>query len=168
MAIAKGLRMQIGVTQTVAIALHEMVEVLENVEPIWVPCAPIHCQWLVRWRNQLVPLFDPMIWCGTVRAEGVETVARFHAIVSFETGDPNRLGFGCLALHAFPAAMAVDDQSACALPNARWAHIAHSCFRDGTAIMPILNLPAMFDRMAEGSLEPLRVQHASIGEALTV
>ncbi len=167
MATARALRMQIGATQTVAIALHEMVEVMENVEPIWVPCAPSHCQWLVRWRNQLVPLFNPEIWCGAARVDGIDTVARFHAIVSFETGDPNGLGFGCLALQTFPAAMAVDDQNACALPGVRWAHIAHSCFLDDTAIVPILNLPAMFDRMADGSFEPLQGQVASIGEPVT-
>ena len=166
MATARALRMQIGATQTVAIALHEMVEVMENVEPIWVPCAPTHCQWLVRWRNQLVPLFDPQIWCGAGGVEGVETAARFHAIVSFETGDPNRLGFGCIALQAFPAAMAVDDQSACALPNARWAHIARSCFLDDIAIVPILNLRAMFDQPSDASLEPIRAHVSPIGEAV--
>lgn len=156
--------MQIGATQTVAIALHEMVEVIENVELTWVPCAPSHCQWLVRWRNQLVPLFDPEIWCGAVRAERVAAVARFHAIVSFETGDSNTLGFGCLALQSFPAAMAVDDESACRLPGARWASIAHSCVLDDTAVMPILNLPAMFGRMPDGSIESLRFQPSLVEE----
>jgi chemotaxis signal transduction protein len=146
MATAKALRLQLSAMQTVVIALHEMIGVIEDVVPIYVPRAPAHCRYLVSWQDQLLPSFDPLEWCGIALTQGKREIAQFHAIVSFETEDASGFAYGCIALQSFPAALDVDDGNACPLPSPRWRTIAHACFRDGDAIVPILDLAAMFGR----------------------
>ncbi len=164
MATARALRLQIGATQSVAIALHEMIEVIEGVEPIQVPRAPRHCQTLVRWRDRLIPIFDLANWCEFERGDATAGVARFHAILSYDSGDPDGPGYGCLALDAFPVAIAVDDQMACALPAELWAPVSLSCFREGEAVLPVLHLAALFDpkvRGADLAVEAAHYHHTS-------
>ncbi|MSQ20559.1 MAG: hypothetical protein EXR39_13615 [Betaproteobacteria bacterium] len=148
MAIAKALRLELSATQSVAIALHEMIAVIEDVKLIHVPRAPAHCRFLVLWQEQLLPLFDPLEWCAAT-ANARRGSAQFHAIVSYETAIADRFALGCIALHSFPAAIEVDDADACALPAPRWRSIAHACFLDGDVMIPILDLAAMFGRPME-------------------
>ncbi len=165
MAIASALRLQIGATQMAAIALHEMIEVIEGAEPIQVPRAPRHCQFIVRWRDMLIPIFDLANWCDFEPAGATNKVAPFHAIVSYESGDPERPGFGCLGLASFPVTIRVDDQAACALPAKRWSAVALSCFKDGPPVVPILHLSALFDPKVRGADRddgtPIRVRAAA-------
>jgi chemotaxis signal transduction protein len=146
MATAKALRLQLSATQSVVVALHEMTAVVEDVIPIYVPRAPAHCRYLVAWQGQLLPTFDPLEWCGIAAAKGKGEAAQFHAILTYETGDANGFGYGCIALRSFPNALDVDDVNACPLPAPRWESIARSCFLDGEDIIPILDLAAMFGR----------------------
>ena len=145
MAIASALRLQVGAAQMAAIGLHEMIEVIEGAEPIHVPRAPRYCHAMVRWREMLIPIFDLANWCGFDAGGATGGAARFHAILSYESGDPQRPGFGCLGLESFPVTIQVDDQAACALPAKLWSAVALSCFRDGPSIVPILHLSALFD-----------------------
>lgn len=156
MAIAKALRLELAAAQSVAIGLHEMIAVTEEVTPIHVPRAPSHCRSLVAWQTQLLPLFDPLEWCGENDTNAKRDSAKFYAIVSYETGSAEGFALGCIALRSFPAAVDVDDANACMLPSQRWQTIAHACFLDGDAMIPILDLAAMFGRPME-QLAPAEV-----------
>jgi len=141
MASSRAILIEYASGQYAAVAFAQMEEVLDAPALIPVPLAPIHCNTLVEWHDDWIPLFDLGIWCGSQEQE----VKRFGVVVSYQQNRDTSRCYGSLRSITFPRIVEVDDSSAAPLPDPLWNGFAKACFRDGDRVIPVLDLPALFE-----------------------
>ncbi|MDE2117166.1 MAG: chemotaxis protein CheW [Betaproteobacteria bacterium] len=141
MASSQAILIEYASGQCAAIAFAHMEEVLDAPALIHVPLAPSHCDTLVEWHGDWIPMFDLGIWCGSQE----QNAKRFCVVVSYrQNRDTPRL-YGSLRSVSFPRIVEIDDSAAAPLPDPRWNGFARACFRDGDQVVPVPDLPALFE-----------------------
>lgn len=141
MASSRAILIEYASGQYAAVAFAHMDEVLDAPVLIHVPLAPPHCDTLVEWHGDWMPLFDLAIWCGSQEQEA----KRFCVVVSYRQDSETPRLYGSLRSVAFPRIVEVDDAAAAPLPDPLWNGFASACFRDGDRVIPVLDLPALFE-----------------------
>ena len=145
MARSRAILIEYASGQYAAVAFAHMEEVLDVAVSIRVPLAPPHCGMLVEWHGDWIPLFDLDVWCGAQEQEA----KRFCVVVSYRQSRDAPRCYGGLCSVAFPRIVEVDDAAAAALPGPKWSGFASACFRNGAGVIPVLDLPALFETPGE-------------------
>lgn len=147
MAKAQAILVEYVEDRWAALAFGDMVEVLDQPSCSSVPLAPRHCDALLEWHGDWLPVFDLGVWSG---AEADEP-KRFCAVVSYRQGEQRR--YGVLRSLSFPRIVEVDDEAAAPLPDPRWRGFARACFRSGEQAVPVLALRELFETADAGKGE---------------
>jgi chemotaxis signal transduction protein len=132
-----------------------MTEVLAVGDTIAVPLAPPYCRELLRWNDELLPVFDLRAWHGTPAADAPSLLA----VVAYQERPGAPLRRGCLRVATFPKVITVDDAQACPLSAPAWAPLALSCFRDEDGAVPILSLGKLFNFIPGSGLQEPQSGH---------
>ncbi|MDX8378371.1 MAG: chemotaxis protein CheW [Mariprofundales bacterium] len=122
-----------------AIPIGQSIAILAHIKQLNIPSAITHCNSMIRWQAQLLPVMDiAKIW----QANNSIKVTSRHAwlIVGWE-----ETGLGCLTIHSIPRRIQVTKEMACAIPNDEpLAYAAAGCFKDGMRNVVILNCKTLF------------------------
>ncbi|MGE5466174.1 MAG: chemotaxis protein CheW [Ignavibacteria bacterium] len=145
MADARAILIEYAAGRCAAIAFADMVEVLQAPTSVPVPLAPAHCDALLGWHDDWLPIFDLAAWQGAP-AQGD---AGFCAVVRYRDAAGARR-HGALRCLAFPRIAEVDDANAAPLPDAVWRGFARACFREAGEAVPVLSLAALFGTSPQG------------------
>jgi chemotaxis signal transduction protein len=140
MTISRALRLEAAGGCAVAVAPHDVVEILAEAKTTPVPLAPDHCRELIAWRDEMLPVFDLGRWRDPHAPAG-----KLLAVVAYQKSANDPVTHGCLRLDAFPKMISVDDLQACPLPDPSWRAIALSCFQDHDKAIPIVSLERVFN-----------------------
>jgi len=141
MASSRAILIEYASGQYAAVAFAHMEESLDAPALIHVPLAPPNCDALLEWNGDWIPLFDLGIWCGSQEQD----VKRFCVVVSYRQNCDTPRCYGSLRSVTFPRIVEVDDSAAAPLPDPLWNGFAKACFRDGDRVIPVLDLPALFE-----------------------
>lgn len=141
MASSKAILIEYANKQYAAIALAHMEEVVDTPMSIPVPLAPLHCNTLVEWRGDWLPMFDLNIWSGSSK----NNEKHLCVVISYRASHGAPLRYGCLRSISFPHIVEVDDSAAAALPGSQWKGFAKACFDMEGQATPILDLAALFE-----------------------
>ncbi len=141
MASSRAILIEYASKQYAAIALAHMEEVLDAPVSIQVPLAPPHCNTLVEWHNDWLPLFDLKTWSGSPKDEE----KHFCVVISYQPSQGTSRFYGCLRSISFPHIVEVDDSAAAPLPTPQWKGFAKACFTMGKQATPVLDLAALFE-----------------------
>lgn len=132
--------LNLGSDRSVALGEREVLHLLPEPQLFDVPLAPDYCAQVLRWQDQLLPVWDLRVWLGD-HSEHPELVA----IVGYQRHVRQTPLFGALLLAEPPVRLQVSDELACGLPEGiPWPDIACSCFLHGQGPVPILDLNKMF------------------------
>lgn len=121
-----------------AIAEYEIIQYLTNQMTYTLPHAALHCQKVVYWHDQLIPVMNLSI-PTKIHEEHI-------AMLVYQTMPNMPLQYLALAIDAPPVKITVSDQAACPLPQsnlALWEQCAKSCFLYQSIPTPILNIAAL-------------------------
>ncbi|MDH3601477.1 MAG: chemotaxis protein CheW, partial [Candidatus Tectomicrobia bacterium] len=108
-----------------------------------VPQTPLHCQQVLLWEGETLPVIDLTAWLTGQPAE------RAHASVGI-VGWQERLGtipqYGALLFTGMPQKVQVRDEQVCDLPEqpSAWKAVAISCFQHDGQPVPILDVLHIF------------------------
>ena len=141
MASSRAILIEYASEQYAAIALAHMEEVLNAPVSIHVPLAPLHCDTLIEWRGDWLPLFDLNTWSGLLKDEA----KHFCTVISYQPTQGASRHYGCLRSISFPNIVEVDDSAAAPLPSTQWKGFAKACFTMGKQTIPVLDLAALFE-----------------------
>lgn len=124
-----------------AVATRVLLHLLDNPQVFAVPCTPSYCRHAVFWQNRLLPVMDM-----AARLGGPPQQSSLLAVACYVDPLDTVPRFGALALSAVPVPVAVNDNTACALPEqpAGWSGLALSCFEHHGQPVPILHLGRIF------------------------
>lgn len=145
MASSKAILIEYAKELYAAIAFAHMEEVLDEPASIHVPLAPLHCNTLIEWRGDWLPLFDLNIWSGSLKDEA----KHFCAVISYQSSQDASRRYGCLRSISFPHIVEVDDLAAAPLPHPRWKGFAKACFKRSEQAIPVLDLAALYETPAK-------------------
>ncbi len=139
-------RLTLGEGVQAAVSERELVHLVESPALLTVPTCPYFCQWVLVWHERLLPTIDLAAWLhGAPMTHGERTLA---GIVAYQSAPDVMPDYGALLLTGIPERLRVTDDQACALPEhpGGWHELAWSCFRQGEAALPILDLPHLFSQ----------------------
>lgn len=148
MASSKAILIEYANGQYAAIALAHMEEVLDTPVSIHVPLAPLHCDALIEWRGDWLPLLDLNTWSGSLKGEA----KHFCTVISYQPSQGARRRYGCLRSISFPHIVEVDDSAAASLPAPQWKGFVKACFTMDKQVVPVLDLAALFETPSKQNL----------------
>jgi hypothetical protein len=133
--------LDVGGGQRVALGAAEVVHLLSELPQRFpVPRAPARCRDVFLWEDRPVPLAN---LSGTPPPSSVSGLV---AVVAFDSGRPGSASYGGLQIATVPRRCRVGDEDAATLDAVAPALqvIAHAAFRQDGAVVPVLDLPALF------------------------
>jgi chemotaxis signal transduction protein len=126
-----------------AVAAHEMIHLIPSPTLFEIAQTPYHCRQVLIWQDKILPAMDLAAW---LQGHPVQRSQCSAGIVAYQNQPETAHQYGALLLTGTPARVSVSDAQACALPDEPkgWEILAMSCFSDGNATIPILDLPYIF------------------------
>lgn len=143
MATATAWIVQLAGGWPVALGEREMTHVVERPVLQDIPQTPGHCQQVLLWEEDMLPVLDLTAWLtGQPAARAGATVG----IVGWQEQPEAPPQYGALLFTGIPQKVRVQDNQICDLPiqPAGWASVAVSCFHHNEQAVPILDVPALF------------------------
>ncbi len=126
-----------------AVGERQMVHLVE--EPIieHIPYTPAHCQHVLLWEGELLPMMDLAVW---LTGQATERVRQSIGVVRWQDHPDTAPQYGALLFTGVPQKVQLMDEQACSLPEqpTGWQAIALSCFRHDDQPVVILDLPRIF------------------------
>jgi hypothetical protein len=130
-----------------AVGMRVLMQIIDSPKLHLVPFAPPHCQHVLAWQGQLLPVVDMAVLLGYD-----PQAPRLLAITGHQehAGDPTQ--FSALLLSAPPVAIIVGNDQVCSLPvqPEGWEKYALSCFGHRGEEIPVLHLGRIFARPGNG------------------
>ena len=126
-----------------AVGERELRHIIEQPMLKGIPQTPIHCQNVLLWESEMLPVLDLAAWLtGTPTQLSPQTAG----IVGWQADADGPVQHGVLMFTGVPRKVVVRDEQACDLPDTApgWQTVAVSCFRHDDNAIPILNLPYLF------------------------
>ncbi len=126
-----------------AVGSRVLVHLIDQPEIFSIPCTPAYCSHVALWQDQVLPVMDIAARLGVLRP----VAPKLLAVACYQEASGGGISYGAIQLAALPVAIAVDDATACALPEQlpRWRELAISCFDyQGIGPVPILHLGRLF------------------------
>lgn len=126
-----------------AVGERDMIHLVEKPMLATIPYTPSHCQRVLLWENELLPIMDLTMWLIGQSAEGANSSS---GIVAWQDRPEATPQYGVLLFSGLPRKVRVKDEQSCALPEqpSGWQTVAISCFRYDDQPVPILDLPRIF------------------------
>lgn len=124
-----------------AVGVAELFYLLDQPALHFIPCAPAHCCHLLPWETLLLPCADPSAW--VLDTPAASHPARLAAVIGYLQAD-GRTAYGALRLAGMPQRITVTDIAPCALPQPRWAAVAHTAFIHQEQMVAVLALDRLF------------------------
>lgn len=126
-----------------AVAEREMIHLVEHSTFETIPQTPLHCQQVLLWEGELLPVMDLTAWLTG------QPAGRAHAsvgIVGWQEGPGMAPQYGALLFTGPPEKVLVKDEQVCDLPEqpSGWEAVAISCFSHDGQPVPILDMPHIF------------------------
>jgi chemotaxis signal transduction protein len=126
-----------------AVGDRQMVHIVE--EPIFerIPHTPAHCQHVLLWEDELLPMMDLAAW---LTGKPAESVRQSIGVVRWQAHPDTAPQYGALLFTGIPQKVSLRDEQACRVPEqpAGLDAIALSCFRHDDQPVAILDLPHIF------------------------
>lgn len=133
-----------GSGHVAAVGARQQVHLMYDPQVVDVPATPHHCSQVVFFGAHCVPVFDFARWL--VDHHSAED-RHYLGLYAFTSGVDAATHYGALWMASPPKRIEVDDSMATALPEnpaGRWQQVARSCFEEGGAPVPILDLRRLF------------------------
>jgi len=127
----------------VAMGEHEMVHFVEHPVCADIPHTPTHCQQVLWWEGEILPVLDLTAW---LTGQPAERTCTGVSIVRWQEGPDAAPQYGALLCTGIPQKVRVKDEQVCDLPvqPSGWQEVAISCFRHNGYPVPIVDLPYIF------------------------
>ncbi len=127
----------------VAVGEREMIHLVEAPILEAIPQTPLHCQYVLLWEGEILPVMDLTAWL-TGRPAILDRIS--VGIVGWQEEAGVTPQYGALLFNHIPQKVTVDDSQLCDLPESPlgWREIAISCFRHDDQPIPILDVPRLF------------------------
>lgn len=144
--------LNIGADMRVAVAYHEMEQVLLD-EPVFhIPCAPSYCNQAIIRYNRVLPLMNiaALLQPGANIEKGNTAIG--VAVYQEAPGKP--LHRGCMQLTSNPKSALIKDEYFCDLPtdSELWEDISLSCFMFEKRVIPVIDLAVLFSSQLRDKL----------------
>ena len=132
----------------IALPIHAGVELVEQPRVVPVPGMPHFCLGLVAWQGRQLPLVNLQAYLQAPQASQVAPVYSHALIVAYQTERGRPIEYGALCAPFLIRMIEVADDQQCPLPagQARWTHIAISCFQHQDQAVPVLDPARIFGR----------------------
>lgn len=126
-----------------AVGEREMAHLIEMPILEAIPQTPLHCQYVMLWEGEILPVMDLTAWL-TGRPAMLDHIS--VGIVGWQEEAGGTPQYGALLLNQVPQKVAVDDTQFCDLPESPpgWREVTISCFRHNNQPIPILDVPRLF------------------------
>jgi chemotaxis signal transduction protein len=126
-----------------AVGERQMVHVVEQPILEHIPYTPAHCQHVLLWEGEMLPVMDLVVW---LTGQDTEHVRGSISIVRWQESSDAIPQYGALRFTGMPQKVHVSDNQACGLPAqpAGWQAVALSCFCHDDQSVVILDLPRIF------------------------
>ena len=143
MAEAMAWIVHLDANMCIAMGEHEMVHFVEHPVCDDIPHAPAHCQQVLWWEGELLPVLDLTAW---LTGQSVERTHAAVGIVRWQEQSDAAPQYGALLCTGIPQKVRVKDEQVCDLPiqPSGWKDVAISCFRHNSHPVPIVDLPYIF------------------------
>ncbi len=124
-----------------AVGVRILLQIIDRPTLHDVPRTPPYCRSVLSWQGRLLPVMDLAARLGSS-----PQAPQYLVVVGYQDSPDEPTRFGALLVSAPPAAIAVGDAQACALPEqpADWGKFACSCFEHEGAAIPVLHLGRIF------------------------
>ena len=136
----------------VAISQHEMNHIDECSNLIKIPKAPVWCDQVMLWKNQIVPVMDFVrIYDPEYQSNGVAGASIMVAIVRVYDNSEQKISYGAIRILQPPILEKISNKQASKKQDIdqRWNGISVSAFNHKQTIVPVLDIKSLFG----GSLE---------------
>lgn len=126
-----------------ALGERELMHIVETPALERVSQTPCHCQYILVWEDELLPVTDLKAW---LIGEATDPSIAKVGIVGWQEAYETTPHYGALLFSDIPRRITVADEHACALPPepVRWQDIAIWCFQHEERVGPILDVPRIF------------------------
>jgi chemotaxis signal transduction protein len=127
----------------IAMGEHEMVHFVEHPVCDAIPYTPAHCQQVLWWEGEILPVVDLAAWLTGAPVERTHVAV---GIVRWQERPEAAPQYGALLCTGIPQKVLVKDEQVCDLPvqPSGWKQVAISCFRHNSHPVPIVDLPSLF------------------------
>jgi chemotaxis signal transduction protein len=127
----------------IAMGEHEMVHFVEHPVCEAIPHTPEHCQQVLWWEGEILPVMDLAGW---LTGQAVERAQAAVGIVRWQERPEAAPQYGALLCTGIPQKVRVRDEQVCDLPvqPSGWKKVAISCFRHNSHPVPIVELSYIF------------------------
>lgn len=131
-------------TLRAAVGEREMMHLIEAPVLLNVPLSPFYCRQVLLWNQVLLPAMDLAAWLH--QGQPIQRKKTLAGIFAYQTRTTTMPAYGALLLAAIPDRAQVTDNNAAPLPDqpTGWRTLAISCFKQGSELIPILDLPYIF------------------------
>jgi chemotaxis signal transduction protein len=126
-----------------AVGEREMMHLVETPVFADIPQTPLHCQQVLIWEGELLPVVDLAAWMTGQPSGRTQACV---GIVGWQDQPGASPQYGALLFTGIPAKVRVKDEQVCDLPErpSGWEIVAISCFSHNGQPIPILDVPLIF------------------------
>jgi chemotaxis signal transduction protein len=126
-----------------AVGEREMMHLVDNPVFVDIPQTPLHCQQVLLWEGEILPVIDLMAWMTGQPSGRTQACV---GIVGWQDQPGASPQYGALLFTDIPEKVRVRDEQACDLPErpSGWEIVAISCFSHNGQPIPILDVSLLF------------------------